>query len=36
MARRHLDDLRGAVSAVEQRATEVSRKLWDGVGLDEE
>jgi hypothetical protein len=31
----HLDDLRGAVSAVEQQATEVSPRLWDRVGVDE-
>ena len=35
MARRHLDDLRGAVAAVEQRAGEVSRRLRDGVGANE-
>jgi len=31
----HLDDLRGAVSAVERQATEVSPRLWDRVGVDE-
>jgi IclR family mhp operon transcriptional activator len=35
MARRHLDDLRGAVAVVEQRAGEVSRGLRDGVGVHE-
>ena len=35
MARRHLDDLRGAVTAVEQRASEVSGRLRDGVGEQE-
>jgi IclR family transcriptional regulator, mhp operon transcriptional activator len=35
MARRHLDDLRGAVVVVEQRAGEVSRGLRDGVGVHE-
>ena len=31
----HLDDLRGAVSAVERQATEVSPRRWDSVGVDE-
>jgi hypothetical protein len=35
MTRRHLDDLRGAVAAVERRAAEVSRRLSDRVGVDE-
>jgi hypothetical protein len=35
MTRRHLDGLRGEVSAVERRVSEVSRSLWDRVGVDE-